>query len=367
MRVKFIEDILRHDALGNHAYVEARMDGGELIAAWRSPDVRVVVAPDILDDEAAKRGDAIVSSRRLSSRPFVVRAMLDVGVVQRAWLFEFLTYGAVALTSCLALAIAAWLALRSARQETLALAGWKDELDRRLALEIGASKLRKFEALGELSGGIAHYFNNLLPALRGHLEIARLEASSGRIDAERLRNLTVAVDDAREFLRGVMTWSGRAVSTFERVDFSAIVERTTTTLSPGAASRIVVVKAIEPRIFLEGQAGQLGDLVGNLLKNALESLGPEGGEIGLTLSRRVSDDGAEHIVFACRDTGCGMTAETIERAFDPFFTTRPHLGTGLGLAICDGVARGHGGAIEIQSKPGSGAIVTVTLPARQEA
>jgi two-component system sensor histidine kinase FlrB len=106
---------------------------------------------------------------------------------------------------------------------------------------------------------------------------------------------------------------------------------------------------------LTGQRKSLVGALTNLLENALQAV-ETGGRIDLTARR----DGAQ-IILAVRDNGRGMNAETAARLFDPFFTTRAE-GTGLGLSIARGVARAHGGGIEVVSSPGAGAEFILTLP-----
>ena len=376
MRTKYLESVLRIATEGTKNHAELHLDSGALLAIFPSTNTprlpphevwstrrvgaAMTVPPLRVTDETLST--AIGSVVKINNYPLALSFWIDTAALSQTWLAEFFTYGAVALASGLALSGVAFIALRMAKREKRALAGWKGELGQRLEAELAASRMKKYEALGAMAGGIAHYFNNLLPALRGHLEIASLEARSGRADKERLSRMTDAVDDARDFLRGILTYSGRNVAKFDRVDLSQTIGRTLEILAPLFRTNIILTSSIEPDIFIYGDVSQTANFVANILKNAIESLGAGGGKILVRLRARISASGDCEARFECRDTGCGMSEGTIERALDPFFTTKPESGTGLGLAICDGIVRSHGGKIHMESKVGQGTRVTITLP-----
>ena len=224
-------------------------------------------------------------------------------------------------------------------------------------LKTQAERNQRLAAMGEMAAQLAHQLRTPLAAAllyAGNLENAELPLGSRVSIAQktvaRLKHLERLIQDMLMFARGEVL--GR--ETFLIADLLSELAQTFEAL---ARSRGVVF------LVTDGAAGEAlsahrKSLVGaltNLLENALQAV-EAGGRIDLDAWR----DGAQ-IVFAVRDNGRGMNAQTIARLFDPFFTTRAE-GTGLGLSIARGVARAHGGGIEVVSSPGAGAEFLFTLP-----
>lgn len=224
-------------------------------------------------------------------------------------------------------------------------------------LKTQAERNQRLAAMGEMAAQLAHQLRTPLAAAllyAGNLENAELPLGSRVSIAQktvaRLKHLERLIQDMLMFARGEVL--GR--ETFLIADLLSELAQTFEAL---ARSRGVVF------LVTDGAAGEAlsahrKSLVGaltNLLENALQAV-EAGGRIDLDAWR----DGSQ-MVFAVRDNGRGMNAQTIARLFDPFFTTRAE-GTGLGLSIARGVARAHGGGIEVVSSPGAGAEFLFTLP-----
>jgi signal transduction histidine kinase len=123
-------------------------------------------------------------------------------------------------------------------------------------------------------------------------------------------------------------------------------------------TKIEVVKDIEPAARVTGFAGQIDQVLMNLLTNAVQAIGDAPGTIRIGLHRRAND-----VVLSVADTGKGIPPEVLPRIFDPFFTTKDvGEGAGLGLSIVHGIVERHGGRIEVDSQPGQGTTFRVVLP-----
>lgn len=243
------------------------------------------------------------------------------------------------------------------------------------------SRLRhsqKLEAVGQLAGGLAHDFNNILTAILGNLELSMddVRSTSGE-GSDTLRSLDAmreAVGRASSLTRQLLTFSRRDIARPEVVDLNQVIERMEPMLRRLITENIrletVVAPALHPVLI---DANQFEQVVMNLTVNAVQAM-PDGGTLtiairnaggggsGTNLSPSKSD--GPGVVLTVRDTGLGMDAETRERLFEPFFTTKsPGKGTGLGLATVHGIVTRADGWIEVDSAPGAGSEFRVFLPA----
>jgi len=312
---------------------------------------------------------SLTAVHAVAGYPIVLVYHIPQSVIFDAWVNNFIVYGIVALISACVLSSVTYVAIRGQRRERAAVAAWQLEQLQRLGAEADARRLGKYEALGTLAGGIAHHFNNLLPALSGHLEIAMEEAGSGNPAQPRLHRLSQEVGGARKIIRDILLFSRREITPFRPVDLGAIAAQSVEMFRASVAETVVLKTDIAPGIHVLGDPLQLSQLVTNLLRNAYDALDSEADTIMLAVGPApVADtlDGAARPAAArlvCADTGSGMSAEVLERAFDPFFTTKPPgSGSGLGLSICDGIIRSHGGQVFLDSVVGRGTTVTVLLP-----
>jgi signal transduction histidine kinase/ActR/RegA family two-component response regulator len=221
----------------------------------------------------------------------------------------------------------------------------------------------KLNALGEMAGGVAHDFNNILAAILGRTQL--LLRSAG--DAETRRQLEVieqAALDGASTVRRVQEFTRlRQDEHFEPLDLNRVVgdviEFTRPAWQTNAKKRGVTVEVrqfLEARNQVAGNASELREVFTNLVLNALDAM-PWGGLLLIT-----SQDTEVGVVVRIRDTGVGMDAETRARAFDPFFTTKPVKGTGLGLSVAYGIVTRHHGTITVESQPGLGTEFVLTFP-----
>lgn len=227
---------------------------------------------------------------------------------------------------------------------------------RRLEHELRQSQ--KLEAIGQLSSGIAHDFNNLLMAIMGCADLALRELNPDHPAAEFVQEVIDAARRGSSLSRQLVTFSRKQEVEATVFDLNRVVDRSRRLLQPLVGSRVqlrIDLSAAPLAVYCD--PSQMEQVLFNLVVNARDAM-PDGGEI--TLRTRVVDD---TVRLAVEDTGIGMDAETIAKAVEPFFTTKPvGKGTGLGLSSVYGIVKAAGGEIEIDSEVGVGTTIEVVLP-----
>ena len=239
---------------------------------------------------------------------------------------------------------------------------------------------RKLESLGLLAGGIAHDFNNLLGAILGNAYLILETLEPDHPERPAVSEIKAAAERGALLTRQLLSYAGRAPADRVAVDLSEqtreVAELLRRVLPPEVALHFELADSLPA---VEVDPGQLQQVVMNLLRNAADAVGPEGGQITVRtslarlerpeLARLVTGSGLEPGIYVrldISDDGCGMDVETRERLFDPFFTSKDS-GHGLGLPVALGVVRAHGGGIELDSQPGEGTSFRVYLPASSRA
>ncbi len=230
---------------------------------------------------------------------------------------------------------------------------------------------QKMEAIGRLAGGVAHDFNNILTAILGYADLLSGQVTPGSAAQESAREIAKAGRFASSITRQLLTFSRGDAREIEVFD----LEKTVTTMTPmlrrlaGEGVRLRVVPEGEG-FHIKADAGELEQVLLNLVLNARDALAGEG-EVWVRLARRrVREEGefpgirpGQWVEMQVVDNGLGMS-ETVKRhIFEPFFTTKKRgQGTGLGLATCYSIVRHAGGQIRCESEPGEGATFSVWLP-----
>jgi PAS domain S-box-containing protein len=223
---------------------------------------------------------------------------------------------------------------------------------------------RAHQGLRHLAAGVAHNFNNALMGITGNLEAAskRLPLRRHRQVHRLLRNALASAAAGREVVARLAAHVGgpaRAGGS-QALELACLV-RTALEMAEHAwprlaAGEVRVETSLEPGVYVWGRRGELLEVFLNLIKNALEAM-PEGGRL---VVEQGQDHGLAWLSFS--DTGQGMDAETLERAFEPFFSTKGLGGQGLGLSSSRGILEAHHGTLSAQSVPGRGATLVVRLP-----
>ncbi len=233
----------------------------------------------------------------------------------------------------------------------------------------------KMEALGVLAGGIAHDFNNMLATVLGNAEMAKSTLPRDAEACGMLDEIVTASISASELCNQMLAYAGRSSRSTESFDFNELVEEIggllNVTLSKKA--RIIYDLASAP-LGVVADRSQLRQVMLNLVTNAAEAIGEDTGQILVrtTIKELTSDESeslysnanlqlGEFVHVLVRDSGSGMSAETLTKIFDPFFSTKP-TGRGLGLAAVKGIIKSHGGGITLESELGRGTTFSVLLP-----
>ncbi len=239
---------------------------------------------------------------------------------------------------------------------------------------------QRLESLGVLAGGIAHDFNNLLMGILGNAALALAEVPGDSALQDPIREIEVAARRAADLTRQLLAYSGKGRFVVERLALSRLVEDAARLVQPSLSPKVTIVWDLdrEPG-FLEGDAGQLRQVVFNLLTNASDAMADGVGTITVRTEQvELLDAELDHTITGTRlapgryclleiaDNGPGMDEPTSRQIFDPFFTTK-FQGRGLGLPAVLGIVRGHRGAIQVHTSPGKGTSVRVLLPAVSQA
>jgi len=251
--------------------------------------------------------------------------------------------------------------------------------EERRQLEAQVQQAQKLESLGVLAGGIAHDFNNLLTGVLGNAQLALYDLASSSPARESVEDIEQAARRAADLCRQMLAYSGKGKFVVQPIDLTETVREMgqllEVSISKKAALRHNLAEGL-PAITAD--ATQIRQIVLNLITNASEALGEEGGVVSVATGvmdcdraylgcTYLDDDLPEgrYAYLEVADTGCGMDDGTLEKIFEPFFTTK-FTGRGLGLAAVLGIVRGHQGAINVYSEPGQGTAFRVLFPALDE-
>ncbi|MBI9074566.1 MAG: response regulator [Desulfatibacillum sp.] len=251
----------------------------------------------------------------------------------------------------------------------------KEAQEKRRELETQLERSRKMEAIGTLAGGIAHDFNNILAAIIGYGELVAFDLGPAHSSYPHIQQVLQASDRAKKIIRQILAFSRRSEPEQILMHMENVLDEVITLIRASFPSTITVRKIVlcdNDRIM--GDSSQLHQVLMNLLTNARHAVPEDNGVVEITLeSEEVTDHewAATHSIIpgpffklSVSDNGQGMDEATLQRIFDPYFTTREKgKGTGMGLAVVEGVVTSHFGTITVNSSPGLGTTFSIWLPA----
>jgi signal transduction histidine kinase len=215
----------------------------------------------------------------------------------------------------------------------------------------------RLEAVGRVAGAVAHDFNNVLTAVTGHADLAKLRCQD-RVIQEHLEQILQASGRAAELGRRLIATSRPPATERRRTDLAAIATEVAGQIRPSLPARIELVLDTPPgAVEVLADAGQMHQVIMNLCANARDAM-PAGGRIEVKVRSQ-----ADRVELSVSDNGCGMGESVRARLFEPYFTTKGEgRGNGLGLATVHAIVRQHGGIIEVESVPGRGSTFRVQVP-----
>ncbi len=221
----------------------------------------------------------------------------------------------------------------------------------------------KLNALGEMAGGVAHDFNNILATILGRTQLLMQHVTDPEV-RQALGVIEQAACNGAQTVRRVQEFTRvRQDERFETIDLNRVIESVVELTRPvwevSTKKRDVKVRLhldLQARQTIAGTSAELNEVFTNIVLNAVDAM-PLGGDLWIA-----SRDEGHAVCVEVRDSGVGMDADTQARIFDPFFTTKEEKGTGLGLSVAYGIVTRHRGHIEVHSAPGEGATFTLTFP-----
>lgn len=232
---------------------------------------------------------------------------------------------------------------------------------------------QKMEAIGQLAGGVAHDFNNILTVISGCAQLALIDVRAGDPLKGYLEEIKRASDRAASLTRQLLAFSRKQAFEPKVLDFNQVLKRLDKMLSRLIGEDIMLeFRPAEPLGKVKADPGQIEQVIINLALNARDAM-PKGGKLLIETAnveldevyarRHVNVAPGSYVMVSVSDTGVGMSQDVRERLFEPFFTTKEQgKGTGLGLSTVYGIVNQSGGSIWVYSEPGQGATFKIYLP-----
>ncbi len=238
-------------------------------------------------------------------------------------------------------------------------------------MEIQLRRAQKMEAMGTLAGGIAHDFNNILGAIIGFTEMAVHDTGSDSRAHHNMHQVLKAGNRAKDLVRQILSFTRETRREKDSILMAPLLRETLELLRASLPTTIAFHQHVEEgpgMVFCN--SSEIHQVIMNLCTNAAHAMEAQGGELTVRLESIQLEPGqmpgmnpGDYQKLTIRDTGHGMNAETVERIFDPYFSTKtPEKGTGLGLAIVHRIVEDCGGLIQVDSRPGGGTVFEIFFP-----
>jgi PAS domain S-box-containing protein len=232
----------------------------------------------------------------------------------------------------------------------------------------------KMEAIGLLTSGIAHNFNNLMTAVQGYAELTLRVMNNKEPYYDNLSRILLTSKRATNLTRQLLLFGRKQSGSAVPVDLNASIESLLRILGQIIGEDIRVVTDLEPQVWMaQGDPSEIDQVIMNLIVNARDAM-PKGGTLIIKTRNKVIDDfycatipyarSGDFVCMSITDSGVGIPKDDMMRIFEPFFSTKDKCkGTGLGLSVAYGVVKRHGGWLNVYSEVGRGSTFNVYLPA----
>ena len=245
-------------------------------------------------------------------------------------------------------------------------------------LEDQLRQSQKMDAIGQLAGGVAHDFNNILTVIHGHASLLLAGGNLTGVAVRSAQQIGQAAERAAALTRQLLTFSRRQVMQPKRLDLNEVVSNMTKMLARILGEDVALQLNYFPQpALVQADAGMMEQVLLNLAVNSRDAM-PGGGQLAIKISVQHLNAGhlAQHsearagrfVSLTAADNGCGIAPQNLRRVFEPFFTTKEvGKGTGLGLATVYGIVKQHQGWIEVESEMGKGTAFKVFIPCSGQA
>ena len=234
------------------------------------------------------------------------------------------------------------------------------------------AQAQKMDAIGRVTGGIAHNFNNLLTGILGYCDLLAIAGQGNDTSREHLERISETANRCGQLVQQLLAFSQRQVLLPESVEINPVISESEERLRKRASENVEIVTELDADVRPANvDREQIAAMIDYLTVNAIEAM-PDGGRVTLSSRhceidscsiRHLSLPPADYALIAVQDTGCGIDEEIYDRIFEPFFSTKddPN-GTGLGLAMVYGFVQQSDGHIRVNSSPGDGTRFEIYLP-----
>jgi signal transduction histidine kinase len=249
----------------------------------------------------------------------------------------------------------------------------KHDVTKQMQLQEQLFQAQKMEAIGTITGGFAHDFNNKLSVVTGYVDLILSSPDLPETFRHDLKMIKKAVEGSAELINGMMAFSRKTTVKLEPLNLNTIVGQFSSLLTPVMTRRIEIELVMADDIWtINASPSQIDQTLMNLAINAKDAM-PDGGKLLIQTQNTILDEEfcrgypntkpGRYVMLSVTDSGKGMDSETVKRIFEPFFTTKEKgKGTGLGLAVVYGIVEKHGGMITCDSQPSAGTTFQIYFP-----
>jgi two-component system cell cycle sensor histidine kinase/response regulator CckA len=377
------DGVLVADLLASHGYpVERTVSGAALARRLEQPTGAVVLADEALElDTARALRDHLAAQPSWSDLPIIVLTTPSHGPRPTSFgLHQLRETANVTLLERPVRQVTLVSAVRAALRARARQFQVQTYLEERARTEEQVRRRQRIEAVGKLAGGVAHEVNNMMTAVLGFSDMALQRLDPAHPAADDIREVIKAGGRTARITQQLLAFSRQQHTQPQLLSLTAVVQDLAYLLQQSLGGACDLRLELPDRLpLVRADRTQLDQVVINLVLNARDAT-PPGGTVSATVEAVELDDGyrdrhvevafrpGPYVMLAVSDTGRGMDRDTMDRAFEPFYTTKPvGQGTGLGLSTVYGIVKQAGGYVWLYSEPGHGTTVKVYLPAEAAA